>query len=75
MAARLAPSRSRWWLHTPFPSVLRDRCDDYLLTYAKAYGVDVLVTGDRDLLVLRKLLDRPRIVTVREILDLVPREG
>jgi len=43
----------------PYPPVVRDKGDDYLLAYAKAYDVDFLVTGDRELLVLRELLDRP----------------
>lgn len=62
-------------LHAPFPAVTRDRRDDYLLAYVKAYDVDFLVTGDKDLLALRKLLDRPQILTVREFLDLMPRNG
>ncbi|HWV34588.1 MAG TPA: hypothetical protein VNZ55_03085 [Thermomicrobiales bacterium] len=45
------------------------------LAHAKAYDVDFLVTGDQDLLILRDLLDQPRIVTVREFLDLMPRNG
>lgn len=58
-------------LEGPFPRIVRDDEDNYLLAYAKAYGVDILVTGDKDLLVLRELLERPQIMTVREFLDLV----
>ena len=36
----------------PLPARVRDPGDDYLLALAIAGGADVLVTGDRDLLVL-----------------------
>ncbi|NLD74133.1 MAG: putative toxin-antitoxin system toxin component, PIN family [Chloroflexi bacterium] len=39
-------------LDVSVPAVARDPKDDYLLAYAVAFGADVLVTGDRDLLVL-----------------------
>lgn len=45
--AELAPT-----LREPFSEVGRDRNDDYLLAYCRAYQVDVLVTGDLDLLAL-----------------------
>jgi putative PIN family toxin of toxin-antitoxin system len=50
--------------------VLRDRRDDYLLDAAVHADVDCLVTGDRDLLDIRDQVYRPKIVTVREFLDL-----
>jgi len=49
--------------------VVRDERDDYLMAYALAYDVDVLVSGDKDLLALSAQFDRPRIVTVRAFLD------
>lgn len=49
---------------------LRDRKDDYLLDAAVRFGADYLVTGDRDLLVIRDDLDQPKICTVTEFLDL-----
>lgn len=58
----------------PFPAVTRDTRDDYLLAYASAYDVDVLVTGDKDLLVLSEHLDRPRIMSVREFLAFIQSE-
>jgi len=42
-------------IEEPFPAVTRDRKDDYLLTYAFVGAADYLVTGDNDLLVLRKI--------------------
>ena len=50
-------------------SIVRDRHDDYLMAYALAYDVDVLISEDKDLLELREQFDRPRIVTVRAFLD------
>ncbi|MGB3328726.1 MAG: putative toxin-antitoxin system toxin component, PIN family [Thermomicrobiales bacterium] len=39
-------------LATPIPSVTRDPKDDYLIAHAIAEDVDILVSGDRDLLAL-----------------------
>lgn len=61
-------------LPSPFPSLTRDTRDDYLLAYAGAYEVDILVTGGKDLLVLSEHLDRPRIMNVREFLELIRSE-
>lgn len=36
----------------PYPSVVRDPDDDFLITLATLGEADVLVTGDRDLLAL-----------------------
>lgn len=44
-------------------SALRDRGDDYLLTAAIRHDVDVLVSGDKDLLALARFLELPRILT------------
>lgn len=40
-------------IEEPFPSITRDRNDDYLLAYAQIGAADCLVTGDKDLLALR----------------------
>jgi putative PIN family toxin of toxin-antitoxin system len=45
------------------PGIARDAKDDYLLAHAILAGVDFLVTGDRDLLVLDGEIDGLRIVT------------
>jgi putative PIN family toxin of toxin-antitoxin system len=39
-------------LSEALPTFTRDRKDDYLIAYALLYGVDYLVTGDPDLLLL-----------------------
>jgi putative PIN family toxin of toxin-antitoxin system len=44
-------------------SVTRDLKDDYLIAAALIGEVDILVSGDKDLLVLRDHLDRPRIMS------------
>lgn len=49
---------------------LRDAKDAYLLRAAEAGDVDFLVTGDRDLLDARDDIQRPVIVTARELLVL-----
>lgn len=43
--------------------VLRDRKDDNPLAQAVRANVDILVSGDRDLLDIRNEVDRPRIMT------------
>jgi len=55
----------------PYPRIVRDRGDDYLLAHAQVLDVDILVTGDKDLLVLSEHLNRPRIMNVREFLELI----
>ena len=49
-------------LTSPLDSVSRDVGDDYLVAYGLLYAVDLLVTGDRDLLVLGQI-DALSIVT------------
>ena len=44
-------------------SVTRDSKDDYLIAAALIGDVDILVSGDKDLLVMRDHLDRPRIMS------------
>ncbi|MEJ7839847.1 MAG: putative toxin-antitoxin system toxin component, PIN family [Thermomicrobiales bacterium] len=39
------------------PSCTRDRFDDYLIAHVIAEGVDLLISGDRDLLSLGSVLD------------------
>ena len=50
--------------------VCRDEHDDKFLALAASGGASYLITGDRDLLVL-KTFGNTQIVTVREILDLM----
>lgn len=50
------------------PITSRDRDDTFLLEVAFAGDVDYLVSGDRDVLVLRPLIDRPRIVSPTQFL-------
>ena len=38
----------------PFPPICRDSKDDYLLALAKTGKADILITGDMDLLILKK---------------------
>lgn len=53
------------------PRIVRDRNDDYLLAAAFLHEVDVVVTGDKDLLVLQDRVAEVRIVSPREFLDLI----
>ena len=56
--ATVLPKQTR-----PFPRVVRDEDDDYLVAIAIWEDVDVIVSGDKDLLALREYLDRPRIMS------------
>ena len=47
----------------PYARVVRDSKDDYLIAAAIRENVDILVSGDKDLLALRDHLDRPRIMS------------
>jgi putative PIN family toxin of toxin-antitoxin system len=58
----------------PVPAVLRDPKYDFLLTAATLGDADYLVTGDRDLTDIREHLERPRILTVADFLELLPPE-
>jgi putative PIN family toxin of toxin-antitoxin system len=58
-------------LAQPVPAIVRDAKEDYLLAAAITRDVDLLVTGDNDLLALREAIDRPRIMTAAEFLDLL----
>ncbi len=51
--------------------ITRDRNDDYLLAASHIYGVEFLVSRDKDLLVLRDMVTSFRIMTPREFLDLI----
>jgi putative PIN family toxin of toxin-antitoxin system len=59
--------------YTPVLPILRDRKDDYLLAASWKFAVDLLVTGDRDFLDVRDVIDPPRIVTAAEFMALLPR--
>lgn len=57
----------------PWLEIVRDPKDNFLLVAAVHADVDVLVSGDKDLLVLAEHLPRPRILSpfafLREMLD------
>lgn len=53
------------------PSIVRDPGDDFLIAAAMVANVDVLVTGDHDLLALRDFLPKPRIMTPAEFVELL----
>jgi putative PIN family toxin of toxin-antitoxin system len=53
------------------PALVRDPKDNFLLVAAAAGNVDVLVTGDLDLLVLRDRLKRPAIMRAAEFLEMI----
>ena len=46
-----------------------DPQDDFLIAYALIFGIDYIVTGDKDLLVLQPLMDR--IVSPADFLELI----
>ena len=52
----------------PIPPICRDPTDDKILACAKQTGADYLVTGDQDLLAIKRH-DRTRIVTPRTFED------
>jgi len=54
-------------IEEPIPAVVRDPKDDYLLAYAVVGEADYLVSGDRDLLVLKEV-EGVRILSPREFL-------
>lgn len=51
-AAELVPA-----IEQTIPAIGRDAKDDYLLAYAVVGDADYLVTGDKDLLVLKRIAD------------------
>jgi len=53
-----------------FPSFTRDPKDDYLIAYALVGQADYLVTGDKDLLILKKI-DQVKIVLPRQFLKII----
>ena len=52
------------------PALTQDAKDDYLIAYALVGEADYLVTGDADLLALKQV-DRMRIVTAQELLEVL----
>lgn len=54
----------------PIPEVGRDFKDDYLLAYSFVGDADYLVTGDRDLLILKQI-HKVKIVSPSEFLSLI----
>lgn len=55
----------------PFPAVIRDPDDDYLLAYALIASADYLVTGDKDLLALQGKVTGLTIVTPAQLAELL----
>ncbi len=55
------------------PSVTRDPKDDYLIAHAVLENIDYLVTGDKDLLVLKQI-DTTRIVSPAEFVAILETE-
>ncbi len=62
-------SDERPYLPEPWLDVVRDPKDNFLLAAAVHADVDVLVSGDKDLLVLASHLERPTILSPREFLE------
>ena len=58
-------------IETPIPAVTRDPDDDYVLAYALVGAADYLVTGDRDLLVLKDQIAGLTILTPAEFAALL----
>jgi putative PIN family toxin of toxin-antitoxin system len=58
-------------IEEPIPIVTRDPKDDYLLAYAFVGAADVLVTGDKDLLVLNDQIEGLHILTPRQFSELL----
>lgn len=58
-------------IESNIPAVTRDPKDDYLLAYALVGDADYLVTGDKDLLVLKEQLEEIQIVTPHEFNEIV----
>lgn len=56
----------------PIPKVGRDFKDDYLLAYAIVGNADYLVTGDRDLLILKRI-HKIKIVSPSKFLSVLKR--
>ena len=74
--ARSAMAELRQWADVPprltdVPRIVRDPADDYLVAHAFRGRVDVLVTGDRDLLALDGKVDPLRVVTAAVFLQML----
>ena len=54
----------------PIPAISRDQKDDYLISYAIIGEADYLVTGDKDLLVLKKI-GNLQIITPTKFVQLI----
>ncbi len=57
---------------SPWPSPLVDPDDGWVLASALEAGAEVLVTGDKDLLSIHGQVAGLRIITPRQLLDLLP---
>jgi len=55
-------------------SICRDKDDDEILALARSFGVDYIITGDQDLLVLGSYQSIP-IVSPRDFWNIIRKEG
>lgn len=53
-------------LTTPLPRVCRDVKDDFLFALFEQHGIDLIISGDKDVLALK---DRYPVLTARELID------
>lgn len=53
-------------LRSPLPRVCRDENDDFLFALHDQHGVDLIISGDKDVLALK---DRYPVLTARELID------
>lgn len=53
-------------LSTPLPRVCRDEKDDFLFALHDQHGVDLIISGDKNVLALK---DRYPVLTPRELID------
>lgn len=53
-------------LTTPLPRVCRDVKDDFLFALFDQHGIDLIISGDKDVLTLK---DRYPVLTARELID------
>jgi putative PIN family toxin of toxin-antitoxin system len=58
---------------TSFPSISRDKKDNYLLAYAVQYNADYLITDDKDLIDLGPI-ENLQILTPKQFLELIVKE-
>lgn len=60
-------------IQQPFPMISRDKNDNFLLGLIDKSGARILITGDKDLLVL-KSYNNCKIIKIQEFLELIEAE-